>query len=161
MILTHWVQMTHIFVGKLTIIVSYNGLSSGRRQAIIITNDGKLLIGLLGTNFREILLGIQTFSFRKMHLKMLSAKWHQFCLGLNVLNMTDKIWHIMVFLGERMIQMGWSWIWLVCIEAESKWPPFHRQHFQIHFLEWKLLYFNSNFSEISSQGSNDQYTSIG
>ena len=23
------------------------------------------------------------------------------------------------------------------IEAETKWPPFRRRHFQTHFLEWK------------------------
>ena len=39
----------------------------------------------LTTNFSEILIGIQTFSFKKMHIKMASAKWRPFCLGLNVL----------------------------------------------------------------------------
>ena len=47
---------------NLTIIGSDNGLSPGRRQAIIWTNDGILLIGPLGTNFNEIVIGIQTFS---------------------------------------------------------------------------------------------------
>ena len=77
--------MTHICVGKLTIIDSDNGLSPGRCQAIIWTNAGILLIGPLWTNFNEILIGIQTFSFKKMHLKMAFAKWRPFCLGLNVL----------------------------------------------------------------------------
>ena len=35
----------------------------------------------------EILIGIQTFPFKKMHLKMSSAKWRPFCLGLNVLTL--------------------------------------------------------------------------
>ena len=48
--------MTHICVGKLTIIGSDNGLSSGRRQAIIWTNAGILLIRPLGTNFSEIVV---------------------------------------------------------------------------------------------------------
>ena len=78
--------MTHICVGKLTIIGSDNGLSPGRRQAIIWTNAGVLLIGPLGTNFSEIFIGIKTFSFKKMYLKMSSAKGRPFCLGLNVLN---------------------------------------------------------------------------
>ena len=47
--------------------------------------DGILLIGPLGTNFSEILIEIQIFLFRKMHLKMSSAKCRPFCLGLNVL----------------------------------------------------------------------------
>ena len=85
--LTHWGPVTHICVGKLTIIDSDNGLLPGRRQTIIWTNAGRLLIGPLGTNFNEILIGIQTFSFKKMHLKMSSAKWRN-GLGLNVLNTT-------------------------------------------------------------------------
>ena len=85
--LTHWSWVTHICVGKLTNIGSDNGLPPGRRQAIIWTNAGILLIGPLGTNFSGILIVINTFSFMKMHLKMASAKWRPFCLGLNVLYM--------------------------------------------------------------------------
>ena len=77
--------MTHICVSKLSILGSDNGLSPGRRQAINWTNAGIWLIGPLGTNFSEIFIGIQTFSFKKMHLKMSSAKWRPLCLGLNVL----------------------------------------------------------------------------
>ena len=73
MALTHWGRVTHICISKLTIIGSDNGLSPGRCQAIIWTNAGILIIGPLRTNFSEILFGVQTFSFRKMHLKMSSA----------------------------------------------------------------------------------------
>ena len=83
--LTHWGRVTYICVGKITIIGSDNGLSPGRRQAIIQTNDGILLTEPLGTNFNEIWSEIHTFSFKKMHLKLSSAKWRPFCLGLNVL----------------------------------------------------------------------------
>ena len=76
--LTHWGRVTHICLSKLTIIGSDNGLSPERRQAIIWINAGILLIGPLGTNFSEILIRIQTFSFKKMYLKMLSAKWRPF-----------------------------------------------------------------------------------
>ena len=70
----------------LSIIGSDNVLPPFRRQAIIWTNAGILLNGLLGTNFNEIVIKIFcTFSFKKMHLKMSSAKWRPFCLGLNVL----------------------------------------------------------------------------
>ena len=51
-----------------------NGLSPIRCQAITWTNVGLLLIGLLGTNFSEIPIGILSFSFKKMHLKFTSAK---------------------------------------------------------------------------------------
>ena len=77
--------MTHICVRKLTIIGSDNSLSPDRRQAIIWTNAGILLIGPLGTNFSQILIEILTFSIKKMRLKVSSAKRRPFCLGLDVL----------------------------------------------------------------------------
>ena len=40
---------------------------------------------ILRTNFSEILIGIQIFSFKKIHLKMSSGKWRPSCLSLNVL----------------------------------------------------------------------------
>ena len=63
---------------------SDNGLSPIRRQAIIGTNAGILLICTLGTNSSKILTEIHAFSFTKMHLNMSDAKWGQFCLGLNM-----------------------------------------------------------------------------
>ena len=46
----------HICISNLTIIGSDNGLSPGRRQAIICTNAGILLFRTSETNLREILL---------------------------------------------------------------------------------------------------------
>ena len=83
--------MTHICVSELPIIGSDNGLSPGRRQAIIWTNAGILLIRTLGINFSEILSEIHTFSFKKMYLEMSSGKRRPFCLGLNVLSKKQKI----------------------------------------------------------------------
>ena len=80
--LTHW---GHICVDNLTIFGSDNGLSPGRRQAIIWIHAGILLIGLLGTNFSETLIDTHTFSFKKMRLKMSSAKCRSSCRGLNEL----------------------------------------------------------------------------
>ena len=44
MILTHWGRVTHLCVRKLTIIGSDKGLPPDRRQAIVWTNAGILLI---------------------------------------------------------------------------------------------------------------------
>ena len=63
--LTYWARVTHICASKLTIIASDNGLSPGRRQAIIWTNAEILLIEPLGTNFNEILIEIHMISFKK------------------------------------------------------------------------------------------------
>ena len=84
-LLTHSGLVTHICVGKLTIVGSDNGLSPERRQAIIWTNAGILLTGPLGTNLSEVLIEIQTFWLKKIRLKMSSAKCCSFRLGLNVL----------------------------------------------------------------------------
>ena len=85
--LTHWGRVMHICVSEPTSIWSNNGLSPGQRQAIFWTNAGILSIGPLGTNFNEIVIEIQTFSLKKMRLKMSSAKRQPLCLGLNVLNL--------------------------------------------------------------------------
>ena len=117
--LTHWGRATHIWVSKLTIIGSNNGLSPGRCQAIIWTNVGILLIRTSRTNFTEILSKIHTFSFKKMHLKISSAKWRQFCLGLNVLTPRP-------------------------FEGSTNMPIHARHKFQIHFpLETKWYYYYS------------------
>ena len=90
--LAQWDRVTHICVSELTTIGPDNGLSPGRRQAIIWTNAGIVLIGPSGTNFNEILIEIHTFLFKKIHLKMSPAKWRPFCLGLNVLTFIWCSW---------------------------------------------------------------------
>ena len=89
--------MTHICVGKLTIIGSDNVLSPGRRQAIIQTNDGVLLIEPLGTNVSEMWSEIHTFSFKEMHLKLSSAKWRPLWLGLYML-----MWYNIIQIANLM-----------------------------------------------------------
>ena len=61
-------------------------IAPSRRQDIIWSSAGILLIETLGTRFSEILSKIHTFLFNKKYLKMLSAQWLQLCLGLNVLS---------------------------------------------------------------------------
>ena len=63
---SRWAWLTHTCVSKLTTIGSDNGLSP-----IIV---GILLIGHLGPNFSEISIEIDTFSFKKMHVKMSPGK---------------------------------------------------------------------------------------
>ena len=136
-LLTHWGRVTHICVGNLTIIGSDNGLSPGRRQAIIWTNAGILLIGPLGTNFSEILAEIITFSFKKMYLKVSSAKWRPFCHGLNVLTgshfcrascvdvMNSVINNGNSSIGSMVINMKRTRRWLYGTEQKSwsRWKP--------------------------------------
>ena len=98
--LTHWGRVTHICVSNLTIIGLDNGLSPGRRQAIIWTNVGQLLIGPLRTNFSEIIIEILTSSFKKMRLKVSSGKWRPFCVGLNELTKSLQ-WSVQYMIGTQ------------------------------------------------------------
>ena len=66
--------MKHILVGEWVIIGSGNGLSPDGLQAITWTNGAFLSIGFLGTNLSEIWIGTLPFSFKKIHVKMSSAK---------------------------------------------------------------------------------------
>ena len=80
-------------------IGSDNGLSPGRRQAIIWTNADILSIRPQGTYFNEISFEILTFSFKKMCLNRTSAKWRPFYPGGDELSKwnyfsSDPICHV-------------------------------------------------------------------
>ena len=64
-LITRWGWVTHICVSKLTSIGSDNGLSPGRRQAIIWSKADLLSIEPWGTKFSDILIEIQTFPLKK------------------------------------------------------------------------------------------------
>ena len=52
-----------------------------------------------------------------------------------------------------MLKVLLSTLWsLEHIGPETKWPPFCRGHFHMHFLQWKCLNFNYNFAEVCLQG---------
>ena len=77
-------------IGLLVVSDSGNDLLLDHCQAItepILTFS----IGLLGTNFSRIWIKTQTFSFKKIHLKTLSAKCQSFCPDFNVLNTTTQV----------------------------------------------------------------------
>ena len=112
-VLTHWGRVTHICVVKLTIIGSDNDLSTDRRQAIIWINAGILSIGPLGTKLSEILIAIYIFSFKKMFLKISSAKWRSFCHGLNVLT------KIIDETCETSNTLKWSWYRIFIVSAQG------------------------------------------
>ena len=138
--LPHWRRMTQICVSKLTIIGSDNGLSPRRHQAIIWTNAGILLIGPLGTNFSEILIELNTFQFKKMHLQMPSGKWRPFCLGLNVLiNIYDHHTILLMRLlktgGIKMFKKNIKLVYLLVLEVvNSVWPVWLLKKVALYFV---------------------------
>ena len=109
--LTHsWGGVMHIYVSKLAIIGSVNGLAPSRRKAISWSNAGILLIGPLGTNFNQIHIEIHNFSFKKIHLKKSSGKWRIFCSRPQYVKSTNELclYGIIVCHSEerRLFQAG-------------------------------------------------------
>ena len=145
-VLTHWGRGTHICLSRLTITGSDNGLSPGRHQAIIWTNAGTLLIGPLGTNFSENSIEILTFSFTKMRLKVSSAKWRPFCLGLNVLTSRS---HTLLcsFSGKLLLgcHLGWNYI--------TFWGPPRQEHLVLFFVRQYIPWNYSICYSIFRKGS--------
>ena len=102
--------MTHICVSKPTTIGSDNGLSPGRRQAIIWSNAGILLIGTEGRNLSEILIEIHIFSlknaFENIVWEMAAILSRPQCVNMKS-NMYAK-WRIVAcFASNRYLNHCW------------------------------------------------------
>ena len=129
-LLNHWGRMTHIWVSELTIIGSNDGLSAGRRQAIILINAKILSIVLSGTNFNEILIEIRRFSFTKNAFDNIVCKvaviWS---LVLSVWIGANQVTHILQdpfpATGALMWLSQWQWTlmymgqWVIPIHQEK------------------------------------------
>ena len=82
-------------------------------STILLTQWGRVKHICFSENFSEISIGIQTFPFKKMHLKMSFAKWRPFCHCLNVLTSTH-LWNVLptskgyprCFLGPHWRSVG-------------------------------------------------------
>ena len=87
----------------------------------------------LGTNFNNILIKIHTFSFKKIHLKMLSGKWWSSCLRLTVvvvitypcLNPDANIIHEVTYPYQLY---SWKWIYNQSVDNGNVWFVVHRKH---------------------------------
>ena len=82
-LITHW--------GR-TVIGSDNGLSTGRRHAIIWSNAGILLIVPLETNFYEFFIEIHTFSFKEIHWKIVVWKMASILFRPQCVNERWSLW---------------------------------------------------------------------
>ena len=131
-LLTHWDRVTLTCVSKLSISGSQNGLAPGLWQAIIWTNAGILLIRTLGTNFSDVLSKIYTFSFKKMHFKMLFAKWRLFRLGLNEsFSQLYQLWrqrHTKTFICSLRIPIAISYTVRCCYNAVNFLTNIRKSH---------------------------------
>ena len=69
---------------------------------------------------------------------------------LSYLTLTDPV------MMASLLFMHWLPIILLTHLPRTKWPPFRRRYFQMYFREWKVSYFNKNFTEVCSIGYNWQ-----
>ena len=109
---SQWVNwsplMLHTCIGELGQHWSCNGLLPAHCQAITWTNADLLLIGPLGTNFREIWIKMWNFSLVKIHSKKSSTKWQSFCQGGNELRI-ELTYQISKFSFSRNFHVLLSW----------------------------------------------------
>ena len=145
-LLTHRGRVMHTCIRKLATIGSDNGMSPGRRQAIIWTTTRMLLIWTLGTNVVEISAEIQTFSFKKVHLKISSGKWRPFRRGIHV-STEMRTWiskynHVFLYVmtypcsnfsGYTLLNLGDSKIACLCqiIEINNNKHVYRQSHLRI------------------------------
>ena len=92
-------------------LVSGNGLLPVWHQAITWTNADSLSTGLQGTNFSEIWIRIPPFSFKKIHLKMLSGKMAAIlCRGRWVQTLHEMLMATYSDSKVHMAHMGPTWV---------------------------------------------------
>ena len=118
-------QLTHLPLVAHTYMRQW--IAPIRGQAGIWTNAGLLSIGPLGTNFSEILIKIQNFSFMKMHLKISSVKWRPFCPR------GDELMRVKLTTAEM-----WS--------PPDIAPTVHPKNYTVYTLWWSSLFTNSHIS---------------
>ena len=113
---------------KINIIGSDNGLSPGRRQAIIWTNTKMLLIGSMDTNFSEILIGIHIFPSRKC--------WFYWYYS-NQANLTDT--DTSHALKKQLVRLYGSmhiWLYKTYNETSTKWRKKYENFIKICSSVW-------------------------
>ena len=87
-------------------------------------SEPMLAWNIVNWTFNEILIGIQTFSFTKMHLKMASEKWRLFRLSLNVLTL---------YVQQAMARSQWP---ILPNHSDGIWCRKHYQYNDITWASW-------------------------
>ena len=119
-VLTHLPLVPHICVVNWVSIGSDKGVSPVRRQPIIWTNAGSLLIGPLGKNFNETLIKIQKKMFLKNACENIICEMATILSRGRWVNTTTCINHI----SYVSMKMGYSILHNYIVSwPNSKWWP--------------------------------------
>ena len=125
-------------------IGSDNGLSPVRRQAITSTSPDLLSIGPLGTNFSEIWIKTQNFNSRKCIWKYRLRNGVHFVqgemLGRFQILYSNRPCHDPNHIEYHGLHICFHFPWglqfcALFWYAKTRWPPFRRRYFQMHFRE--------------------------
>ena len=108
--LTHWGRVTHICVGKQTIIGSDNGLSPGRRQAFYLNQCRNIVNWNLGNKLQWKFIQnsnifIQENAFENVVRKLVAILPQPQCVN-------GALWHS----AEINIAAGVWWVWKLYFE---------------------------------------------
>ena len=86
-------------------------MSIGSDNGLAPNSAGLLSFKPLGTNVSKILMKIWNFSFTKVHLKILSAKWRPFCSGGDELIFKPSF----CLVASQSKPMFKKYFWLNCV----------------------------------------------
>ena len=75
---------------KTYFVIKYRGCWNDLIYTRFTADAVLFLIGTLGTNLNEIWIKAQSFSFKKINLKMSTVKWQLFRLSLSVFTTNDE-----------------------------------------------------------------------
>ena len=110
------------------IIVSDNGLSCVRRQAITCTSVGLLSIGTTGTSFSKIWITFYQFLWRKCIWKFLLPNWRPFCPRVCVCVRSVLISKQLQFVPVVLLALSSKVRWVNTSCVEEKWLTFCRRY---------------------------------
>ena len=119
-----------------------------------------MLIGLSGTNFSDILIKIQIFSFTKMHLKISSAKRKPFCPWGDELSWPQSPKACYSFTSQHLTDIfhrqftGWSITCCQTIKVSMQWWI---EEGHGNFITWKQYWKLSMHWEILRQIESAQF----
>ena len=107
------------------------------------------------------LIEMQNFSFTKMHMKILSAKWHPFCPGGDELSIHFRSSvHCHIFFGmllHHAIHCGTEILTDICFAVKQKWRPNWKQQ------QWKTrkkLFTKFPLRLLVHHGTDTSYVSV-
>ena len=141
--------MTHICISKLIIIGSDNGLSPGRRQAIIWTNAGILFIWPIGTTISEILIKIHVFFIQENAFENIVCEMSAILSRPQCVKIIQSLW---TFIDTSIA------LWLSCMSNFNQALAWKLANSRLYITFWEdisqLYWFKALWRRLTNLGDN-------